>query len=424
MIRVLALSLLAALAPLSAYAENGPPGIHTPGTVPDVAAPPAPAPTALEQPARYSLDTKIIPLPIFSTLPQEGNTYGFMPVFLVVEKEIQRTRAIIAPSISWNRIIRFTHTFRLYYYPDNETTINFVPSYSLNTNRGGSLEYFVLPRQQGRWTLETAVRGKRSIFYRFFGLGPETHARDEASYTRIAADISARPGYNISKHFNVGPSVSVNRQIIEQKGVTFLPLATERFRGTPGFNGATTVGEGLSIRYDTRPEYQYSLRGFSTELFGGVAHGLAGTDTFSRVSWETKLLWPELSFVQGGARAYWGYTGGSNVPFYYQQTLGGSNRLRGFTEDRFIDKGAWEIEIEQRIRFLSTRIYGVTTDWRVDPFVALGQVYHGTGDMFKHVRLAGGLGFRAFVRPNVVGRVDVAVAGEGIKTYVELGYPF
>jgi hypothetical protein len=47
--------------------------------------------------------------------------------------------------------------------------------------------------------------------------------------------------------------------------------------------------------------------------------------------------------------------------------------------------------------------------------VAIGQVYEGAADMFKHPRVSGGLGFRAFVRPNVIGRVDTAVGGEGVK---------
>jgi hypothetical protein len=34
------------------------------------------------------------------------------------------------------------------------------------------------------------------------------------------------------------------------------------------------------------------------------------------------------------------------------------------------------------------------------------------------------MGFRAWVRPNVVGRIDVANGGEGWKVYVEIGYPY
>jgi hypothetical protein len=99
-------------------------------------------------------------------------------------------------------------------------------------------------------------------------------------------------------------------------------------------------------------------------------------------------------------------------------------RLRGFPEDRFIDQGAWEFELEQRIRLFQTHFFHVTTDWRVDPFVAVGQVYHQSDDIVSHPRIAGGAGFRGWVRPNVLGRVDVAYGGEGFRAYVVLGYPF
>ena len=98
--------------------------------------------------------------------------------------------------------------------------------------------------------------------------------------------------------------------------------------------------------------------------------------------------------------------------------------MRGYIEDRFIDQGAWTLELEQRIRLFQTHIYGVTTDWRVDPFIAFGQVYHDTPGILSHVKVTGGLGFRAWVRPNVVGRVDIATAGKAPQFYVEIGYPF
>ena len=64
-------------------------------------------------------------------------------------------------------------------------------------------------------------------------------------------------------------------------------------------------------------------------------------------------------------------------------------------------------------------------DWRVDPFVDIGQVYDGSAsEIIDHIRYSVGLGLRAWVHPNVVGRVDLAYAGEGIRAYVVLGYPF
>ena len=73
---------------------------------------------------------------------------------------------------------------------------------------------------------------------------------------------------------------------------------------------------------------------------------------------------------------------------------------------------------------LQTHIYGVTADWRIDPFIAVGQVYGALDQVFSHPRVTGGVGFRAWVQPNVVGRIDVATGGEGWKVYVEIGYPY
>jgi hypothetical protein len=368
--------------------------------------------------------TKLIPLPIYATLPNEGNTFGFMPVFLTVRDFDQHTESIVAPSVSWNKIIRFTGTFRLYYYPTPDMTLTVIPSVSEVVNRGLTLEFADLPRGSGALTYDGYTHPRRDIFRRFFGIGPNTHAGDESSYTRLGFDVGGRVGYNILKELNVGFSARLERLLVERQHVDFLPLTNDVFPGTPGLGGATTLAEGVSFRYDTRDDREYSRSGVYTEAFAGIAGGLSGTPSFGRFSYETKVLWDEASWAIGGARAYWSYSAGHDIPFFDQSSLGGSFRLRGFTEDRFIDKGAWEVEIEQRITLFQLHIYGVTSDWRVDPFIGIGQVYEDASTMFASTRIAGGLGFRAFVHPNVLGRVDVAAGGEGLKIYVELGYPF
>jgi hypothetical protein len=384
---------------------------------------PPPPPVPLQIPTGGTR-TRLIPLPIYATLPNEGSTYGFMPVFMIVEKQNQRTQSILAPSLSWNRIIRFTHTFRWYYYPDNISSLTLIPSFSSNVNRGLTAEYFRIPRTQGGWTKEYGLHIRRSLFFRFFGIGPETKEGNESSYTRVGGDAGARVGYNITPAFNIGARVILERNLAERKNVFFLPLTHERFPNAPGLSGATTLFEGLSIKYDTRDIREYSDNGFSTELLAGINQGLSGSSAFGRIQWDARGLWQQNSRFQFGSRAFASYTPGRNIPFYNQSSLGGSFRLRGFTEDRFIDKGAWTYEIEERILLLQTRIYGVTADWRIDPFITVGQVFEHSNQMFKHIQKAAGLGFRAFVRPNVLGRVDVAAGGEGLKVYVELGYPF
>src|SRR6267143_423877 len=57
-----------------------------------------------------ALETRLVPLPIYATLPNEGGTFGVMPVFLRICDENQRTESIIAPSITWNDVIHLTGT--------------------------------------------------------------------------------------------------------------------------------------------------------------------------------------------------------------------------------------------------------------------------------------------------------------------------
>ena len=111
------------------------------------------------------------------------------------------------------------------------------------------------------------------------------------------------------------------------------------------------------------------------------------------------------------------------MPFYDQASLGGEVLFRGFQEDRFIDMGAWEVEAEQRFKLFQTHIFGVVADWRIDPFVAAGQVYGQTAP-WEHVRVAGGAGLRMLIHPDILGRVDLAYGGEGLRAYVVLGYPY
>src|SRR3954449_12006221 len=78
--------------------------------------------------------TRIVPLPIYATLPNEGNTFGVMPVFLRVCDSNQRTRSIIAPSFTWNDVIHWTGSFRWYFYPTDTQSLTFVASLSTRIN--------------------------------------------------------------------------------------------------------------------------------------------------------------------------------------------------------------------------------------------------------------------------------------------------
>jgi outer membrane protein assembly factor BamA len=368
--------------------------------------------------------TRLVPLPVFATLPNEGNTFGFMPVFLRVCDANNRTSSIIAPSVTWNDVIHWTGTFRWYHYPSDDKALTLIASLSTRINSGVLLQWRDLPIAPGAATTEVDLRWQRSVFYRFFGFGADTPESAETSYTRIRAHVFARRGLNIGGHWNAGASLLLHHDGVQDIGVPNLPLSPRVFPAAPGMGGSTILGQGLDLRYDTRRNAEFSEEGFFAGGEGVVVEGLSGSPAYLRGALRVRALHPELGWLSGAARLDWTVVSTPDAPFYDQSTLGGAFLLRGFTEDRFIDQNAWTIEFEQRIRLFQTHVYGVTADWRIDPFIAVGQVYRSLDHVFSTPRVAAGLGFRAWVRPNVVGRVDLAWAGEGLKIYVEIGLPY
>jgi hypothetical protein len=370
------------------------------------------------------LATRIVPLPVYATLPNEGDTFGFMPVFLRVCDANARTESIIAPSITWNDVIHWTGTLRWFHYPADHQTLTLIASASTRINSGVLLQWRDLPRRAGDFTSEIELRWQRSAFYRFFGLGPDTAADAETSYTRLRGHAEAREGLNLGGGWNAGIGVLFHADGVQDLGVPGLRISRRVFSDAPGMDGSAIAGQTIDVRFDSRPNGENSEKGLFANVAAGVVEGLSNSPAYLRGSIRVRALHPELGFVAGAARLDWTFVSTPRAPFYDQSTLGGAFLLRGFTEDRFIDQNAWTLEAEQRIRLLQTHIYGVTADWRIDPFIAVGQVYRALDQAFSRPRVTGGVGFRAWVRPNVVGRIDVATGGEGWKVYVEIGYPY
>jgi outer membrane protein assembly factor BamA len=368
--------------------------------------------------------TKIIPLPLYATLPNEGNTYGVMPVFLRVDPE-GRTTSITAPSVSWNTSAGVNTTFRYYDVASQVRSWSVIAAIATHVNRSLRFQYKDTPGERGATTLEIQAIARRSLFFRYFGLGPDSEAADQSSYTRSIALLSARYGLNVVRHFNAGARVAVRGDWPERHAISGLPETQERFPDARGLDGAALATAELSLRFDTRNDGDYDRRGLASELHVAWNAGLGHSDSFWQFTWHTRVLVPEASFLTGAARLYvTDELGGTDVPFYYRSALGGDTLFRGFSDDRFIDRGAWQVEIEQRFRLFQTHLFNVVADWRVDPFVAIGQVYSRLGALTSHVRPAAGVGFRAWVHPNVLGRVDFAYASDGLKAYVMLGYPY
>lgn len=302
--------------------------------------------------------------------------------------------------------------------------MNVIISMSTRINYRAWIEWRHLPTLEGELTEEVVARVARTAFARFYGIGADTKHDEVSSYTQRVALFEDRRGLNLPHSINVGLAIGVEHAAVENQGVPGLPLAPMEFPDAPGMGGATTISQGLDVRYDDRTGRDFAESGLRFDAAGAAVEGLHDSPNFFRFRAEGRAIWPELSWLSGASHLLWTAVTADDAPFYLQSELGGAFLLRGFNFGRFIDRQAWTVEVEQRIRIFQTHMFGVTTDWRIDPFVTAGQVFSDWNGAFDQPQVAAGVGLRAFVHPNIVGRIDLADGGEGLKVYVEIGYPY
>ena len=108
---------------------------------------------------------------------------------------------------------------------------------------------------------------------------------------------------------------------------------------------------------------------------------------------------------------------GSDVPFYYMQTLGGQDRLRGFRNFRFRDTNVLYMSAEYR--------------WEAAAGIDLA-VFYDTGKVFPDqdpfdftkLRNTYGFGIRGKNMRRVVFRLDVGWSDEGTRLFITFGPSF
>jgi hypothetical protein len=107
----------------------------------------------------------------------------------------------------------------------------------------------------------------------------------------------------------------------------------------------------------------------------------------------------------------------SRVPFYYQQTLGGSDTLRGFREYRFRDRRLLYMSGEYR--------WEAVTAIEFVLFYDAGKAFSDRSDFdFTGLRRSYGYGIRFKTPDSVILRVDVGHSREGKRLYFKFGPSF
>lgn len=369
-----------------------------------------------------------IPLPVIRTDPNEGISLGALSAFLLHDRK-DEIGTMIVPQVNQNEHFGTTLTIFGAFYPEPGRRWEAWISKSTSVNEDYGLEYRDATLLDGRLDLRGAVFVFTDGSARFFGFQSHSSSRNETNYADEEQGFALSVGYTVLPHLQITLGDRFRHVEIGRGAVTSLPSIQERFttRDVPGLGGFSTHAPMLALTVSTLDDEDMPTRGFwGRALVEQSATAIGSTATYRHYRLELKTFVPAGNgrFVTAVRTAY-NQVLGSRVPFLERSILGGKRLLRGYGDNRFIDSSYLLLNVEERIRLFRYRLFDVTTDWEIAPFLDVGAVSRdllsATGRNFV---VNPGVGFRAVVRPNVVGRVDVGFGEDGPAVFATLGYPF
>jgi len=373
----------------------------------------------------------IIPIPEFITDPNEGNTYGILPVVLFTDEE-DRIRYMLAPDFSYNDTKGFFPRLRFFGYPSRTRQYALVAGKSTTKDERYLAEFKDRGLWDGRaWVFAGAMHEQDST-ERFFGFGNNTREDEESNYTNNDTVAELYPGFWIVPRLGLAYKMGIRSHGLSSGQVDSLPfIAVEHpeVRGR-GLERGTYWTHRLALIWDSRDDIDIPSRGvFGVVYAEGTDEAIGSETSFFKFGWEWRqfvpLSWRNWSAVLA-MRALIDYvSAGDDTPFWEMSSLGGRTALRAFGADRFIDFNRSLGSIELRVPVYGRRIFGVNPVLELAPFFETGQVFNGvTQSPVDDLHIAYGMGFRAVIRPQIVAFVDVGFGYEGSAVFSGVNYPF
>lgn len=395
-----------------------------------------------EEHALKSLPAKpnytVIPLPSFSYNRNERYWIGALAPILKADSK-GRVEDIWAPLYEFNPLVGHTGNLSHFSYPSDNEQYHAMVWYSEKIDKGIELSYKNVAAGGGRYIIAGDFTAFKNPFARFFGFGNDAPESAETNYTSRELGIKLTVGINLTPDISVMFTERLRLVRVDDGVVTSLPPTKQNFPAIPGIQGAEVLGHGLTFRYDTRNSQLIPTKGTYVNVLAEFNQNLQPNDEnqWGHVNIDARHLIPHASdrMVFVSRVMFNGVFGQIEnqatslaVPFYEQSTLGGESTLRAFGRYRYIDYYAVLANLEERIAVLDKRMFGHDLQLEIAPFLDMGRV--GPSDVkfvhlfFKDVQFNPGAGIRLLVKPNVVGRFDVAYGRDGTNVFVGIDYPF
>jgi outer membrane protein assembly factor BamA len=272
-------------------------------------------------------------------------------------------------------------------------------------------------RRQGTvypWSLDAVVDYDKWIASNFFGVGKGSRSEDRVTYTKEPLELTLMAGRGFT------PTVA------GQAGIRFKAVRTlfdshdpsVRVMGSLAQSGRVAYLSMIwSIRYDTRDSYVDATHGLVVQGDIEDAPGVSMNDvTFTKGTLAIQAYQELFGRTSVAARAMVAGISGSDLPIHVLLPIGGGSTLRGYPQDRLLDRISGLVNVEFRFPII-WRFWGIAG-------IDAGQVWHDTRSVSLGQWKANGVIGLRFKMDLFIVRMDLGFSDETTGFYLNFGQLF
>lgn len=372
-----------------------------------------------------SAETTLVPLPIFTTEPNEGETYGAL--LAIIDAQEGAFRSLLVPYATYNSLMGTAASVHYERFFASETKFDTDLSQSTRNQAFYRLRYTSPTMFDPRYLFQGFALYENDRTARFYGIGADSREQNETNYTLRQVGGELTFGRRLKPELIASLTERLRYVTIRRGAVDTLPFLQDAFTGVPGEDGSFVWAHRLALTYNSRDSYIVPSRGLYGQMFLEVADEAIGSQaSFARYGLEGRLLWPHLgerlvTVVRGLVER----VDGSDLPFFELSDVGGDDTLRGFGESRFLDEGRVLVNAEERIKVFHITYGDLRTDIELAVFAEAGRVFKSFSDLGSgKIQAVVGGGIRFLAASQIVAKIDVGVGSEGVAIFTGLDYPF
>jgi hypothetical protein len=384
----------------------------------------------------HGKNARLMPFPFANTTNISGSSVGMGVSFLNATKEGTMTGMITMSGYA-NNLIGGAFGVVAISCPGAYHNYQFSGFIGGEGFRDISLDYENLTIANSFLGIDLSVASNNEPRSRFHGIGALTQLEDETAYEREdldgILDLYVLPIQNL----RIGVGVSYNDTNI---GESFADLSSEEqipfLQNTNlvddliGLDGSSNFGLRFNLVYDHRDQEFVPSRGFYAKMTLS-RHSLSDLTSADLPDSYTGLNIDMRQYFSGPSQKLVVLMRGgldlkseSDIPFYYQSTIGGSNSVRAYDFDRFVGQHSAFASAEMRYTFFTIPVLGYPMSIEMGAFLDVGQVFGDGVSLGDELNVDPGISMRMINKPNVGVIFNYAVGADGGYFSGGIGLPF